>query len=59
MSSLIKSRKFRVIIKAILSLLFLIAMLVCLVKFAITDDVFDKINYGVWLIVGLIVVFRE
>ena len=59
MSSLIKSRKFRVIIKAILSLLFLIAMVVCLVKFAITDDVFDKINYGVWLIVGLIVVFRE
>ena len=59
MSSLIKSRKFRVIIKAILSLLFLIAMVVCLVKFAITDDVFDKINYGVWMIVGLIVFFRE
>lgn len=59
MRSLIKSRKIRVIIKAILSLLFLIAMMVCLVKFAITDDVFDKINYGVWLIVGLIVVFRE
>lgn len=59
MSSLIKSRKFKVIIKAILSLLFLIAMVVCLVKFAITDDVFDKVNYGVWMIVGLLVIFRE
>lgn len=52
-------RRLRKVLKAILSLAFLIAMIVCLVKFSTTDELIDKVNYGVWMIVGLLVVFRE
>ena len=52
-------RRLRKVLKAILYLAFAIAMVVCLVKFSISTDVFDKVNYGVWMIVGLLVIFRE
>jgi hypothetical protein len=52
-------RRLRKVLKAILCLAFLIAMVVCLVKFSITDELIDKVNYGVWMIVGLLVIFRE
>ena len=52
-------RRLRKVLKAILCLAFAIAMVVCLVKFSTSTDVFDKVNYGVWMIVGLLVIFRE
>lgn len=52
-------RRLRKIMEAVLSLAFYIAMIVCLVKFSTSTDVFDKVNYGVWMIVGLLVIFRE
>lgn len=52
-------RRLRKVLKAILCLAFAIAMVVCLVKFSTTDELIDKVNYGVWMIVGLLVVFRE
>ena len=52
-------RRLRKVLKAILCLAFLIAMIVCLVKFSTTDELIDKVNYGVWMIVGLLVIFRE
>ena len=52
-------RRLRKVLKAMLCLAFAIAMVVCLVKFSTSTDVFDKVNYGVWMIVGLIVIFRE
>ena len=52
-------RRLRKVLKAILCLAFLIAMIVCLVKFSTTDELIDKVNYGVWMIVGLLVVIRE
>lgn len=52
-------RRLRKVLKAILCLAFAIAMVVCLVKFSTTDELIDKVNYGVWMIVGLLVIFRE
>jgi hypothetical protein len=52
-------RRLRKVLKAILCLAFAIAMVVCFVKFCISTNVFDKVNYGVWMIVGLLVIFRE
>lgn len=45
-------RKLRKVLKAILCLAFYIAMIVCLVKFSTTDELIDKVNYGVWMIVS-------
>lgn len=52
-------RRLRKVLKAILCLAFAIAMIVCLVRFSMADELIDKVNYGVWMIVGLLVVFRE
>lgn len=52
-------RRLRKVLKAMLCLAFAIAMVVCLVKFSTSTDVFDKVNYGVWMIAGLLVIFRE
>lgn len=52
-------RRLRKVLKAILCLAFAIAMVVCLVKFSTADELIDKVNYGVWMIVGLLVIFRE
>ena len=54
-----QKRKLRKVLKAILCLVFAIAMIVCLVKFSTSTDVYDKVNYGVWMIVGLLVILRE
>ena len=47
-------RRLRKVLKAILCLAFAIAMVVCLVKFSTADELIDKVNYGVWMIVGLL-----
>ena len=52
-------RRLRKVLKAILCLAFAIAMVVCLVKFSTADELIDRVNYGVWMIVGLLVIFRE
>jgi hypothetical protein len=52
-------RRLRKVLEAILCLAFAIAMVVCLVKFSTSTDVFYKVNYGVWLIIGVILIFRE
>lgn len=52
-------RRLRKVLKAILCLAFAIAMVVCLVKFSTADELIDKVNYGVWMIVGLLVILRE
>lgn len=52
-------RRLRKVLKAILWLAFVIAMMVCLVKFSTAEELIDKVNYGVWMIVGLLVILRE
>ena len=43
----------------LLRLLIAVAMIVCLIKFINAEDVYDKVEYGVWFIIGLILTFRE
>lgn len=59
MSNFIRFRRIKKIIKIILRLLFVAAMIVCIIKFCCAEDIFDAVWYGVWMIVGLILFFRE
>jgi hypothetical protein len=51
------------ILKKLAEVLFMtlvaVAMVFCLVKFINAEDVYDKVEYGVWIIIGLILTFRE
>lgn len=35
-----------------------VAMVVCLIKFINAEDVYDKVEYGVWVVIGLILTLR-
>lgn len=57
-----KRRTFRLILKLIEILLmvaFVIALIVCFVRFVGADDVFDKVEYGVWSVILLILTLKE
>ena len=43
----------------LLRILFVVAMILCFVRFINAEDVYDKVEYGVWVIIGLILTFRE
>ena len=43
----------------LLKVMFFFAMMLCLARFTTAEDVFDKVNYGMWFIIGLIVTFAE
>ena len=54
---------FKRILKKLAEVLFMmliaIAMVFCLIKFIKAEDVYDKIEYGVWTVIGLILFFRD
>lgn len=58
-----RKRMFKRILRKLAEILFMmlisIAMIFCLVKFIQAEDVYDKVEYGVWFIIGLILTFRE
>jgi hypothetical protein len=57
-----KRRTFKIIKKLIdilLSLAFVIAMIVCFAKFVGAEDVYDKVEYGVWSVILLILTTKE
>ena len=39
--------------------MFAVAMVICIFKFSTAEDVFDKLNYGIWMIIGVILIFRD
>ena len=43
----------------LLMIFFVVAVIFCLVKFINAEDVYDKVEYGVWTVIGLILIFRE
>lgn len=43
----------------LLKLMFAAAMVVCIVEFSTSEEIYDKLNYGIWLIIGTILIFRE
>lgn len=57
-----KRRTFRRILKLIeilLSLAFVVAMIVCLMRFVGAEDVYDKVEFGVWSVILLILTTKE
>ena len=57
-----KRRTFRRILKLIeilLSLAFVVAMIVCFMRFVGAEDVYDKVGYGIWVVILLILTTKE
>ena len=57
-----KRRTFRIIkklIEILLSLTFVVAMIVCFAKFVGAEDVYDKVEFGVWSVILLILTTKE
>lgn len=47
------------LIEILLSLAFIVAMIICFVRFVGAEDVYDKIDYGIWVVILLILTLRE
>lgn len=57
-----KRRTIRIIkklIEILLNIAFVVAMIVCFFKFIGAEDVFDKVEYGFWVVIMLILTLRE
>ena len=57
-----KRRTFKIIkklIEILLSLAFIVAMIVCFAKFVGAEDVYDKVEYGIWSVILLILTTKE
>ena len=57
-----KRRTFKIIkklIEILLSLAFVVAMIACLFRFTNAEDVYDKVEYGVWSVILLILTTKE
>ena len=47
------------LVEILLSLAFIVAMIVCFVRFVGAEDVFDKAEYGILVVILLILTLRE
>lgn len=47
------------LIEVLLSLAFIVAMIVCFVRFVGAEDVYDKVDYGIWVVILLILTLKE
>lgn len=57
-----KRRTFKLIkklIEILLSLAFVIALIVCFARFVGAENVYDKVEYGVWSVILLILTTKE
>ena len=57
-----KRRTFKIIkklIEILLSLTFVVAMIVCFAKFVGAEDVYDKVEYGIWSVILFILTTKE
>ena len=57
-----KRRTFKIIKKLIeifFSLTFVIAMIVCFARFVGAEDIYDKVEYGIWSVILLILTTKE
>lgn len=49
-----KRRTFRIarkLIGILISLAFVVAMIVCFIRFTNAEDVYDKVEYGIWSVI--------
>lgn len=47
------------LIEILLNLIFVVAMIVCFAKFVGAEDVYDKVEYGIWSVILLILTTKE
>lgn len=47
------------LIEILLSLVFVVAMIVCFIRFTNAEDVYDKVEFGVWSVILLILTTKE
>lgn len=47
------------LIEIILMISFVIALIVCFVRFVGAEDVYDKVEYGIWCVILLILTLKE
>ena len=54
-----KKRIIKKLIDILLSLTFVVAMIVCFAKFVGAEDVYDKVEYGIWSVILFILTTKE
>ena len=57
-----KRRTIRIIkklVEILLYLAFIVAMIICFIRFVGAEDVYDKVEYGFWVVILLILTLRE
>lgn len=54
-----KRRIIKKLIEILLSLAFVVAMIACFIRFTNAEDVYDKVEYGFWVVILLILTLRE
>ena len=57
-----KRRTFKLIkklIEILLNLAFIVAMIVCFARFVGAEDVYDKVEYGIWSVILFILTTKE
>lgn len=57
-----KRRTFRIarkLIGILISLAFVVAMIVCFIRFTNAEDVYDKVEYGIWSVILFILTTKE
>jgi hypothetical protein len=57
-----KRRTIRIIKKLaeiLLMIAFVVALIVCFVRFVGAEDVYDKVEYGIWCVILLILTLKE
>jgi hypothetical protein len=57
-----KRRTIRIIkklVEILLYLAFIVAMIICFIRFVGAEDAFDKVEYGFWVVILLILTLRE
>jgi hypothetical protein len=57
-----KRRTIRIIkklVEILLYLAFIVAVIVCFIRFVGAEDVFDKVEYGFWVVILSILTLRE
>ena len=54
-----KRRIIKKLIEILLNLTFVVAMIICFVRFVGAEDVYDKVEYGIWVVILLILTTKE
>lgn len=52
-------RRFLKLIEILLCMAFVASLIVCFMRFLVAEDVYDKVDYGIWVVILLIVTIKE